>query len=198
MDLARVEQVVAEYCLQCEKYGKATRVERRFFRQYVKAVGRYLAWCAANDVEPILFLRERFARMARTPYAVPISQLASPKVLVDWKTFREGRRHQEEQPEAFARSSGSSSAQYVKSLRSPPLPAQEAFKRQYLASNRASLCLISEHSGGYDPRSGVCAACPIALACVTRLSASCGFDVAALRLGRFDLLPAAVASAALR
>lgn len=188
-------EVVREYCDLRAKYGKP--VEVRNWSRF----GPYCAWCAGHGLDPVLFMRQRFARAAPSGHLPTISTLISSTLLKAWREYGdEGHAHEARRQEDLVAASGDAFSQEVKALRQPALRAQEAFKERHLVSGTPETCLAApeHHSGGYDPRSPTCIRCPMAQRCAERLDAAHGFNVALLRLGRISELPRAVASAAIR
>jgi len=178
----RVPAVLTEFCALYRKYGRPiTTGLKASSRQHVET---YLKWCDANEVDPILFMRDRFRRVALASkgYLPGFRNLASEKLLAAWKTG-ESRAHREAADARLTREAASTaSRQHFDSLRAPPRPAQEQYKRTYVLSGRPELCrLSSQHSGGYHPKSSVCPTCPQAVRCAQDLNAQHGFDLVSVR-----------------
>ena len=173
-------------------YGRAERVQKE------QELGSYLAWCKAQQLPPLLFMAKRFEAMYRASrgLAVPrMSQLKSDKLARVWARI-ESDHYRDQQSERLHAEAVPADTLSIRELRADPAPYQETVKRRNVADPDGCLALF-RHTGGYHPKSGWCEQCINQGVCQRQLRATYGFDVTALRLGRFQGLPNRVLMAAL-
>ena len=158
----------------------------------------YLDWCAARDVPPLLFMEKRFEAMYRASHrmAIPRSnQLKSEKLAAVWGRV-ESTHYAQQQSDRLHEALSPWQVQVIRDLYSQPTPQQENVKRKNSANPDGCLALF-RYSGGYHPKSGWCSQCTNQATCAQQLRAVYGFDVVALREGRFAQLPNHILHAAL-
>ncbi len=165
-------------------------------------MGRFLAWCVELGIdEPVAYMTERFREMslASRRRAVPrISQLKSDALAKRWTGWLEGERVADA---GYAKRMAHEDhdALVIRALAAAPHVTKEAFKRRFALEGAHEVCEAQiQHSGGYHPGSPWCTACPSARGCTAALEQIHGFDVVALRCGKFADLPASVVSALVR
>ncbi len=147
-----------------------------------------LEWCTKHRIEdPRMYIRVR-VQLAKD-YTPKFRSLASEAVI---EAYRE-RFAPVVLASKLRSEAGSVEAQYIRSLRLNPL-AHELVRRDYAAAGKTHLCVAQpELSGSFHPKSPSCGSCAHRAPCASRLLAREGFDVIALRAGRYDLLPAEIA-----
>lgn len=189
----------AQYDQLRKQYGRSKiRVGRAERGKKDQELSNYLAWCADKGVPPMLFMQKRFEAMYRASRGLAIprtSQLQSEKLAAIWSRI-EGDHYSGVQSDRLHREASDPHVQAVRDLRADPAPHQETVKRKNSASPDGCLALF-RHSGGYHPKSGWCVQCVNQGVCQRQLRATYGFDVGALREGRFAGLPNHVLQAAL-
>lgn len=166
--------------------------------QTLTALSEYLQWCEERDLPPRLFMEKRFEAMYRASrkLAIPrITQLKSDRLAEVWGRV-ESEHYAQKQYDRLKSEMKPEFVQTVRDLRGAPEPHQETVKRKHAAAPDGCLALF-RFSGGYHPKSGWCASCTNASICARQLCATYGFDVVALREGRFAQLPNYVLQAAL-
>jgi len=166
----------------------------------VKGAEKFLDWCAEEEIEPIEFMESycRFQFTKRGFFPRVNSLRSKSPVVLDIARRRQYRKAATKAEELVAKraEARTPSGAFVRGLRRLA-PYQEKAREAMIG--KEALCLVSMNlTGGYDPRSRVCIGCPLAVRCSAELNRRAGFDVAALRAGRLDQLPKAVASAAVR
>lgn len=168
-------------------------------REDLEIASRYLRWCEAKQVDPLTFMQERFLHLKRVAQCRPkFNALASEKLLEVWRKNQEARENEGRMRREQIRLEHQAGTWAQQEIRALALltKAMEDFKRPYLLSGQAELCLSApHHSGGYHPRSSFCKTCPQSIRCAVALNQRVGFDAVALRAGRLDLLSPEVVSA---
>jgi len=179
-----------DFRLEYARIARPARAKKRA----LEYGARYLAWAEAEHVDPRLFMRyvfEIFAH-ARSGAAPGLAGMRAKKLLPAWREKYEGRALEQETFRKQVRVVRSKLERDVTRLRAKPTKAQEAARADYAGSHRYSLCMLDPTTGGYDPRSRLCPACPNKYGCLLGTNRRHGFDVGALRVGLFSRLPAEV------
>ena len=193
--MATVEEVILHY-----RHCVLAASQRLFRRpdvhdpQDVAIAREYMRWCAGHEIDPLFYITTRLSNVWHTK-----------KFIVQFRSLRcescvkphKDREYQWRLSQASARAAStqeSAPSQLVRDL-ALFVPNHEQVRSRYYREQHPALCRASaQYSGGYDPRSRFCPSCPEAAACANELKQRWGFDVVALRTGRFDQLPASIAN----
>lgn len=193
MGATATEQVLVAYChLREKKTGKRLKVTSAKMRS---AAERFAKWCDEKKVDPTAFMRSRFDAAPEGKHP-GLASLRSEVALEKWHTYREGMQLEGDHYDRLVRDLDTPLRSKVRRLLFPALPAMELLRADYVARDRAWVCLNESQIGGYDPRSRTCPSCPIRHHCLAHVSQEAGFDVGALRTGELQRLPADVAQTA--
>lgn len=153
----------------------------------VAIASKILRWCDEHSVDPAELVKLRvedlWQRLGRIP---AFSRLCSEKFVRSAQRAEASTAAGSKQLEIFD--------QTVRDL-TRQLPGHEQLRRRYFFAGQHVLCLENTTAGGFDPRSHYCPSCPKAAECSSRLEQKWGFNVVALRSGRFDQVPMAVRKA---
>jgi hypothetical protein len=195
----RVTEVIKSYRELIWKYRRREyphpNVRDANDRQVAQA---YLRWCDGHEADALAFLRKSFDylndKFKRSPRFN--RGLHSEKQMAVWKNGMEWRTLSTEASEVAARTQDATFSQTIRDL-TFLLPGHEQFRRRHLLNGQSSVCMTQpQYSGGYHPKSRFCTGCPHAIECSGESNGRWNFNVTALREGRLDLVPSAVAKAA--
>jgi hypothetical protein len=160
-----------------------------------EAVEKYLAWCLAKSVDPLLFITFRFQHLKPKGLLPKLDRLKSEKVLALFEEYGEGKLLHARMEKKLASEMIDYTETSLRGLADAPTESEEYFKRTFLSEGKAKLCLFgATRSGGFHPRSVWCGRCSEAVACSAQLNGRSGFDVSALRSGRVQALPPEIAA----
>lgn len=170
-----------------------------FFRKKAYAqADLFLQWAAANDLsDPIGYLNYRLKIVAHHKRCPQLASLRNAAYLQQYRSERPYNPLADETRffQALTKRSGTPFDQYVRAQRLL-VASHEIFRRRYAERERPMLCLAqTAFSGGFHPSSAVCPRCPVAVRCAEKIRREAGFDIVALRAGRFEQLPPAVVHA---
>ena len=158
--------VIARYGLPRKKLG----------RPGYAAIAKFGEWCRVESVDPVTWLTYRIGAM--TPqyrHALPVEKLV-PKSKASLTRFRqwEGFEARVVGEHRRAEAVGHNAVLWANELR----PIGEVMKKQLVLDPESCLFQI-DLTGGWNPRSELCAACPVADRCVELLTE----DVKQRRIG---------------
>ena len=158
----------------------------------------YLKWCGTHDADAMAFLRNRFEYLNATFKQIPLfGRLCSDKQLEVWKKGPEWRALSKRASDAAAATQDPAFVQTIRDL-TFLLPGHEQFRQRHILNGLTYDCMNNpQYSGGYHPKSKFCTNCPHGIECNAEINGRWNFNVAALRSQRYDLIPDAVAKAAI-
>jgi hypothetical protein len=142
-------------------------------------------------------MEKRFEAMYRASHkkVVPrTSQLASERLAKCWPRVEQAH-YSAKHVERVTKAQGTTAQINVRALVADPMPYQEDVKRQN-AGMREGCLAMQKYSGGYHPKSAHCRGCDCKARCTDQLTATHGFDVVALRTGRYQQVPNHILKAA--
>lgn len=195
--MTTVEQVIEHY-RQCARAAHR-QLPRRPHERYPEdraTAEAYLRWCAQHEIDPLYFITDRLTWVWNQHGRLQSFRALRCDSCVGPYRDRERAWQLARASAGAARTQSSELVQRVRDVLHL-LPSQESVRLRYWQSQDAALCMAStDISGGFDPRSRVCPACPLAAQCAATLKQQHGFDAVALRARQYQALPAEIAKIA--
>ena len=153
-------------------------------------IEQFLTWCEGQQLPPRLFMEKRFEAMYRASHKKVIprtSQLTSERLAKCWPRVEQDH-YTDQHVKRVTKAQGTTVEINVRALVADPLAYQEDVKRQNAGSPEGCLAM-QRYSGGYHPKSEQCRQCDCKARCGDQLKDTHGFDVVALRTGRYQQVP---------
>jgi len=174
------------------KYGRKRprKIAAEKTREDAQHIEQFLTWCGDQQLPPRLFMEKRFEAMYRASRkkVVPrTSQLASERLAKCWPRVEQDH-YSAQHVKRVTQAQGTTVQINVRALTADPMPYQEDVKRQNAGMPEGCLAM-QKYSGGYHPKSDWCKGCACKAPCAEQLRSVHGFDVVALRTGRYQQVP---------
>lgn len=160
----------------------------------LKTAQQFIAWATTNELEhPLLYVKWRVDSAHAARFQLKLTQLIDERARAKWVEYQSSRFRVMRSTEKLMSTVKTPEVQAILDLQRAPSPQQEAYRLRHNQMQQTAACMATpNYSGGYDPRSKICPNCPQCVGCSGKLYQDNGFDVAAFRLGRIDVLPARI------